>query len=128
MRKVTVSQLLAAGLEIELGPAPLFDPNCNETVFQDYVLDRAAEHGWLRAHFRPAETKRGWRTPVSADGKGFPDLVLLRERLIVAELKAKYKKPSREQRQWLDAFRKAGVETYLWYPRDINEIITILGR
>lgn len=60
-------------------------------------------------------TERGWRTPVAADGKGFPDLVLVRDRIVVAEIKGSDRvKP--EQRAWLDAFRLAGTEAYVWTP------------
>jgi len=74
-----------------------------ESEFQDQVIELAHLHGWLVAHFRPAQTAKGWRTPVSADGKGFPDLVMARRGYkIFAELKVNAKL-SDDQRLWLDA-------------------------
>ena len=46
----------------------------SERELQDAVIQLARLLGWRVAHFRPAMTTRGWRTPVSADGAGFPDL------------------------------------------------------
>jgi hypothetical protein len=48
-----------------------------ERDFQSAVVPCARLFGWRVAHFRAAQTKHGWRTPVEADGKGFPDLLLL---------------------------------------------------
>jgi len=78
------------------------------------VIEAAQLLGWKAAHFRPARTAHGWRTPVEADGKGFPDLVLVRDRVVFAELKCGRNKLSPEQEAWLEALRQAGVEAYLW--------------
>jgi hypothetical protein len=59
-----------------------------EAELLDNVIELAHLFGWRVAHFRPAMTKHGWRTPVSADGKGFVDLVLVRDRTIFVELKS----------------------------------------
>lgn len=62
-----------------------------ELEFQNQVTELAEIYGWSWVHFRPAQTAKGWRTPVSGPlGAGWPDLVLIRERdrrLIFAELK-----------------------------------------
>lgn len=90
-----------------------------EAQLQAAVIEMARTLGWLTAHFRPALTERGWRTPVSGDGKGFPDLILVRgERLIAAELKSDVGAVSVEQDVWLGAFRCAGALTAVWRPRD----------
>lgn len=86
------------------------------------VLDLAAAHGWRVAHFRPARTQQGWRTPVEADGRGWPDLVLVRERVIFVELKAERGSLSADQRAWLEALTEAGAEVYVWKPRHFEEI------
>lgn len=91
------------------------------------MLETAFLFGWRVAHFRPARTSKGWRTPVEADGKGFPDLVLLRgERLLVRELKVGKAKLSREQIWWMQAFQEAGVDARCWRPEDWDEIETAL--
>jgi hypothetical protein len=87
-----------------------------EKELQSAVMDTARRLGWLRAHFTPAETSKGWRTPVSGDGKGFPDLVLVRERVVFVELKGHGGRVSQEQKEWLEALDRAGAECYLWTP------------
>jgi hypothetical protein len=99
-----------------------------ETGFQGWVLDRARLDGWMVAHFRPAQTTRGWRTPVQADGKGFFDLVLIRPpRVIFAELKSDRGEVSVDQARWeACACQCPGVEVYLWRPRDRDLITELL--
>ena len=87
-----------------------------EADLQSAVMDAARILGWRRAHFRPAQTSKGWRTPVSGDGKGFPDLVLVRERVLFVELKGHGGRVSPEQHAWLEALDRAGAECYLWTP------------
>lgn len=102
------------------GPTP-------EEAFARQVLDLAKLLRWRSAHFRPAETGRGWRTAVAGDGVGFPDLVLLKGRtLLVAELKVPPNVPTAEQLDWLAAFRAAGTPAYLWTPADWPEIEKVL--
>jgi hypothetical protein len=63
----------------------------NEREFHSLFVKMARERGWHVAQFRPARTQVGgetqWRTPVGADGKGYPDFTLVRERIFWAELK-----------------------------------------
>lgn len=86
------------------------------------VIETARIFGWKVAHFRSVPVKRGkrvvWETPVQADGAGFPDLCLVRERVVFAELKVGYNKPSEAQDDWINCLRKAGVEAYLWREAD----------
>jgi VRR-NUC domain len=89
-----------------------------EQELLDNVLEMARLFGWRVAHFRPAMTKHGWRTPVSADGKGFPDLVLVRDRVIFVELKAAKGHMSPEQLDWMAAFSNANAECHVWRPID----------
>ena len=97
-----------------------------EAGFQNAVIELAQLHGWKVAHFRPARTKTGWRTAVSADGKGFPDLVLVRDRLIWAELKREGEDLSEHQEHWRDWLLAAGEEWYMWMPSDWAAIETVL--
>jgi hypothetical protein len=92
-----------------------------ERELQKGVIDCARIFGWRVAHFRAAQTARGWRTPVEADGAGFPDLVLVRDgRLIFAELKGDGGRIRSEQAEWLTALHKVGipVEAHVWTPED----------
>ena len=99
-----------------------------EREFQGAVIDLAHTLGWLVAHFRPALTKRGWRTPVQADGAGFLDLLLARERLVFAELKTHRGKLSPKQGDWIAALESAGAEVYVWRSADWDSIVETLRR
>ena len=102
----------------------------NETVtheeLQQHVIELAHRLGWVVAHFRPAKTDKGWRTAVAADGAGFPDLVMVRERMVVAEIKTEKDQPSFEQWEWMYLFQHAGCEAFLWRPSDWDEIVEVL--
>ena len=101
-------------------------PPLAEAEFQRQVIDLAHILGWRVAHFRPAMTAHGWRTPVQADGKGFPDLVMVRrDRLIFAELKAEKRKLTPEQVEWFNALT-AVAEVYVWHPADIEALASTL--
>jgi len=98
-----------------------------ERDFQRTVIELAQRLGWKVAHFRPAQNQHGdWRTPVAADGAGFPDLVLVRERVIFAELKNDNGRLRPQQRQWLDAINRASptdaVDAVVWRPKDWDHI------
>ncbi len=96
-----------------------------EAELQAAVIDLAHLLGWRVAHFRPAQTRGRWSTPVSADGAGFPDLVLARRGVVIfAELKTKTGRLRPEQIEWLKSLALAGweedspVRTYIWRPDD----------
>ena len=107
-----------------------------ESELQSAVIDLAHVYGWKVAHFRPAMTTKGWRTPVGADAKGFPDLVLckpgktevLAERyrlsepseLMFVELKAKKGRLSLEQIDWL-GWLGYHADAIVWTPDEWND-------
>lgn len=101
----------------------------SERAFQTDVIELAQTYCWRVAHFRAVRVQRKngdvyYETPVAADGKGFPDLILVRQdRLIAAELKVPPNKPTPEQIAWLGAFGAIqGCLTAVWYPADLPEI------
>lgn len=111
-----------------------------ESSFQKSVLDFARLHKWRCAHFKPAQVPaagggRRWVTNVAADGKGFPDLVLVRNgALVFAELKVGKNLTSAEQTAWLDdlaavaaAAGNRTVQCFVWYPDSWPEIERVLG-
>jgi hypothetical protein len=73
-----------------------------EAELQENVIKTAHLLGWRVAHFRPAQNARGdWRTPVAADGKGFPDLCLASQgRVLFIECKSDIGKLSDDQYTW----------------------------
>lgn len=113
-------------------------PRLTESGFMRQVVELATILGWSTAHFRPAQTSKGWRTPVSGDlGKGWPDLTLVRERdgrLIFAELKRDGANLTPDQERVFGILTKAAHwsvtgphwETYVWRPADFDDIAEIL--
>ena len=100
----------------------------SETEFTNLVLELAAFKGWMTLHIRPGRTADSWRTPVQGDGVGFPDIFAVRPpRLVAAELKVGYNKVTPAQQAWLATLAAAGVETFVWYPKDWDEIKGILS-
>ena len=106
----------------------------SEREFQSAVIYLAKLKGWRVAHFRTSQNARGdYRTAVAADGAGFPDLVLVRDRVIFAELKSETGRLGPAQVAWLDAIANAVtgdpppcersvVLATVWRPRDWPQI------
>lgn len=73
----------------------------------------------------------GWKVYHTHDSRrsepGFPDLVLVRERVIFAELKADKGKPTKAQREWLLALESGGATFLVWRPRDWDDIVKVLA-
>lgn len=90
----------------------------SEAELQDAIIGCARTFSYTVAHFRPALTKHGWRTPVAADGKGFPDLLLAKERpadLIAVELKREGQDPTPDQIKWLRVLAPS-IPVFIWRP------------
>lgn len=86
-------------------------------ALQKEIIALARELGWKVAHFPVVKTAWGtWQTQVAADGKGFPDLLLVRDRIVVAEVKGTNDRLRPHQREWVDAFSLAGMPVYIWTP------------
>ena len=99
----------------------------SERDLLEQVIELAHLLHWRVAHFRPALTSRGWRTPVSGDGAGFPDLLLVRRaRILAVELKSPRGRATEAQLAWLAAFSECGVETHVWQPSDWDQVVEAL--
>lgn len=86
-----------------------------EDAYLSGILHLAKLLGWRTAHFRPAQTNSGWKTAVAGDGKGFPDIVLVRgDRCIFVETKSPTGRLTAEQEQWLAALDQTPTEVYVW--------------
>ena len=77
----------------------------------------------LQANIRELAKLLGWLTYHTHDSRrsepGFPDLVLVGHgRMLVRELKDARGRVSDEQRDWLEAFDRAGVDQGVWRPAD----------
>lgn len=89
-----------------------------EAQFLRQVRELAKMLGWAFYHpFLSKWSERGW-----------PDVTLVKPpRMILAELKGEGRKPTESQRHWLDLLKQVpGIEVYLWYPEDLEEIAEIL--
>jgi hypothetical protein len=90
-----------------------------EKEWQAQVLDLARLCGW-RHGYHTFDSRRS--------ASGFPDLVLVRERVVFAELKSETGKLSAAQVAWLEALEAAGAEAYLWRPSDLVDVMQTLRR
>jgi hypothetical protein len=98
---------------------------------QKAIIDVGHTFGWRIAHFRPMQDRRGvWRTPVAADGAGFPDLVLLhprREGVLWREIKGRYETVRPDQLAWGEALMVSGEDWAIWRPAQWEpEIVPLL--
>jgi hypothetical protein len=98
-----------------------------EAEFQRQVIDLAHLYGWRAFHARPGRTSSGgWATHVAADGKGFPDLTLVRDRVVFVELKSANGQLTAEQDEWIRALEHGDAEVYVWRPNQFDELHAIL--
>mgnify|MGYP001567966255 FL=1 len=100
----------------------------SERQLQDAVVLLLQAKGYLVAHFRPAQTAKGWRTSMQGD-PGFPDIVAVRwcidsprecGHVFFIELKSERGRLDVHQEQWLDALGGALMEVHhrVWRPSD----------
>ena len=91
-------------------------PAMTEKDWQKQVVDLAKILGWRVYHpFLSKWSEKGW-----------PDLALVRERVVYAELKRENGKVSPSQVEWIYALTAAGQEVYVWRPSDFDEVARIL--
>ncbi len=83
-----------------------------EKEFQKSVVDLATFTGWLVYH--NPDSRRSTA--------GFPDLVLLKDRLLFRELKTTTGRVSEAQKYWLTALTWVGQDAKVWRPADWPEI------
>ena len=85
------------------------------------------EHEWRERVVGLAQAA-GWRVAQAGDARGgFPCLVLVRERVVLAEVKSAHGRLTGTQAGWRDALRAAGAEWHLWRPADIEVVLAVLA-
>lgn len=89
----------------------------SEKEFDAQVADLAKATGWHRYH-----TYRSTKSPA-----GFPDLVLVRERVVYIELKSESGKLSKAQAQWILWLLEAAAEVVIARPHDLALLGQLLG-
>jgi hypothetical protein len=89
-----------------------------EKEWMRQVVDLAHLLGWATYHpLVSMKSPAGW-----------PDLVLVRDRVLFVECKAERGVLSRHQERWRDRFLTAGAEWYLWKPADLEQVAAVLRR
>ena len=99
-----------------------------EEQFQRQVVTLASLYNWRFFHPAAGFARGHWATQYLASGPGFPDLVLVGDGVIFAELKSEHGKLSFAQEGWGEALTKAGAEYYVWRPHDLEAIAERLKR
>jgi hypothetical protein len=89
------------------------------TEFEQQVMSLARDLGWHVAHFRSVlvtrkDGSRYYSTPVGADGRGFPDLVLVKHRVLYRECKRGTARLEPDQARWGDLLTSAGADWGIW--------------
>lgn len=99
-----------------------------EDAFQRQVITLASLYQWRFFHPAPGFARGHWATQYLASGPGFPDLVLVGDGVIFAELKSDKGMITRPQKEWGHSLILAGAEYYLWRPSDLERITERLSR
>lgn len=96
-------------------PLPLTE--LSEKQWQKQIVDLAAQLGW-RKTYHVYDSRRSH--------SGWPDLVLLRDRIVYVEVKTERGKLSDTQKDWLNAIVNAKGEAYVARPRDLEFLAYVL--
>jgi hypothetical protein len=108
---------------------PTVLPRASEAECEDAIIEAAHWLGFRVHAERPAQSARGYRTPVKGD-HGFPDLVIAGHgHVLVVELKRAPNKVEPAQHAWLCELARAGVSTeVVWVPEGQQSFIALLER
>jgi hypothetical protein len=111
--------------------AALLDRQVSERQFQRNITDAAEQFGWHWLHVRKSVGRRdgaaAWQTTTNISG--WLDLLLWHERqhrVAAAEVKSETGRVTPEQETVIASLAAAGLETYVWYPHDWDDVIKIL--
>lgn len=89
-----------------------------EQQFQNKVLKIAKQTGWTAYHTYDSRRSQ----------PGFPDLVLVKDRVLFRELKTDTGKLSEAQKIWERTLLKANADFKVWRPKDMDTIINELSK
>lgn len=84
-----------------------------ERQFQSQIIMVAKQNGWTVYH--TYDSRRS--------APGFPDLVLVRDRVLFRELKTDTGRVSKAQKSWENILTAAGADFKIWRPMDLKTII-----
>lgn len=100
-------------------------PGWDEPTFQRWVVPTARANGW-RVRVMDTRAGGGLRRQGHKMDRGWPDLLLVRERVMWIELKAQGGKLRPDQEDVIELLRKAGAEVWIFTPRDWEELLGVL--
>ena len=89
-----------------------------EKQFQMQIVMVAKANGWTVYHTYDSRRSE----------PGFPDLVLVRDRVLFRELKTDAGRMSNAQEAWGQKLTEAGADFKVWRPQDTPDIIKELAR
>ena len=103
-----------------------------EADFQQAVKELAELNGWKYVHFHDSrrgvpDGRGGHKLVGDKDARGWPDVVLIRERALFRELKADGKQLTQSQADMIKRMTLAGLDADVWRPADWDKIAEILG-
>ena len=103
-------------------------PRISESAFQAQLEHLLRLHGWKYTHFRPAQVRGRWMTPLVGDA-GFPDLVATDgETVMFIEVKSAIGRLSPGQKAWINFLQSAGMEVHVWRPVDLPAAVRRISR
>jgi hypothetical protein len=103
-------------------------PRISESAFQAQLEHLLRLHGWKYTHFRAAQVRGRWMTPLAGDA-GFPDLVATNgDSVMFIEVKSAIGRLSAGQKAWLNLLSAAGMEVHVWRPADLPTAIQRISR
>ena len=83
-----------------------------EKQFQSHLVNFAKMRGWLVYHTYDSRRSE----------PGFPDLVLVRERVLFRELKTDKGRVTTAQKAWAESLEQTGSDYKLWRPSMMTDI------
>lgn len=95
----------------------ILDAAMSEKEWQRLVVEYAEANNWTVWH--DADARR--------NDSGFPDLVLIRERVVWVELKRVGKRPTKVQAWFHAVLADAGQEIYVWTPSEWPHVMAVLA-
>lgn len=96
-----------------------------EREYETTIIEAATLAGWLVHAERPAQSARGWRTPIRGHA-GWPDLFLAHPdgRVMAIELKRRPNKPTPDQASWHLVLELGPVDMRVVYvPDDVPALL-----
>ena len=106
---------------MSVGPLP--EEDWDEPRFQRWVVATARANGW-KVRVTDQRGRPGWRG--QQEDKGWPDLILLRDRVVWIELKAKGGQLRAAQAIVIEFLRRAGAEVHVFEPSQWEELMGVL--